>query len=142
MKRDLAITSSIVIPESDLSWVAVRSSGPGGQNVNKVSSKVELRFDLEGCRVLRPDVKERLRNLAKSKLDADGRVVVVSQLTRDQSRNAEDAAEKLCALVRAALVVPKVRRPTKRTRGSMERRLSAKKIDGAKKAGRKFRGEE
>lgn len=142
MRTILQVKPTLIIPESDLSWTAVRSSGPGGQNVNKVSSKVELRFDLEGCRVLRADVKERLRNLAKSKLDAEGKIVIVSQLTRDQSRNAEDAAEKLAELIRAALVVPKVRRPTKRTRGSTERRLSGKKIDGAKKAQRNFRGDE
>ncbi len=142
MKQDILVTSAIVIPESDLSWAAVRSSGPGGQNVNKVSSKVELRFDLEGSRVLRPEVKERLRALAKSKLDAEGRIVIVSQLTRDQSRNAEDAADKLAELVRAALVVPKKRRPTKRTRGSNERRIQGKKIDGAKKVQRRTRGDD
>lgn len=142
MKTDIQVTASIVIPESDLSWTAVRSSGPGGQNVNKVSSKVELRFDLEGSRALRPEVKERLRTLAKSKLDAEGRIVIVSQLTRDQSRNAQDAADKLAEWIRAALVVPKKRRPTKRTRGSNERRIQGKKIEGAKKIQRRTRGDE
>ena len=142
MKTDIQVTASIVIPESDLSWTAVRSSGPGGQNVNKVSSKVELRFDLAGSRALRPEVKERLRTLAKSKLDAEGRIVIVSQLTRDQSRNAQDAADKLAEWIRAALVVPKKRRPTKRTRGSNERRIQGKKIEGAKKIQRRTRGDE
>jgi ribosome-associated protein len=129
----LRIAAHVVIPASDLSWSAARSSGPGGQNVNKVASKVELRFDLEGTQALSPAVKARLRALAKHRLDAEGRVRMVSQRTRDQGRNLQDTLDKLTELVRAALVAPKPRRPTKPTRGSRVRRVEAKQRLAQKK---------
>src|SRR5688572_17022632 len=112
----LRIDARVVIPEGDLSWTAVRSSGPGGQHVNKTSTKVELRFDLPGTSALAPGAKARLRALARGRLDPEGKLLVVSQKTREQGRNLEDARERLAELVRQALIVPKTRRPTRPTR--------------------------
>ena len=137
MTSPLYVDPRVTLPGGDLAWTAVRSSGPGGQNVNKVSSKVELRFDLPGTRALGPEVKARLRAIAAHKLDAEGRVLLTSQRTRDQVKNLADAREKLAELVRRALFVPKTRRPTKPSRGSKERRLESKRHDARTKAGRK-----
>src|SRR5258708_6620961 len=137
MSTPLVINDKVTLPGHDLEWTAVRSSGPGGQNVNKVSSKIELSFDFEGSVALTDQAKARLRVIAKNTLDAEGRVFVTSQKTRDQSKNLDDAREKLKELVAKALVVPKTRRPTKPTKGSKVRRLTAKKKVGAKKAARK-----
>ena len=133
MIEPLEITARVRIPATDLSWTAVRSSGPGGQNVNKVASKVDLRFDLEGCQALAPIVKDRLRALAHGRLDQQGRVQIVCQDTRDQLRNLELARERLGALIRSALIAPKPRRPTKPTRGSQRRRIDAKQRQSRKK---------
>ncbi len=126
---------ALTIPAIDLAMRAVRSSGPGGQNVNKVSSKVELRFDLDGTAALDAGTKARLRAIAR--LDADGKVLVSSQAARDQPMNLEDARAKLAALVARALVVPKPRRPTRPTRGSRERRLEGKRRDSTIKKTRR-----
>lgn len=134
---DLRIDARVVIPAADLSWSAARSSGPGGQNVNRVASKVDLRFDLDGTVALAPPVKERLRRLAATRLDRDGRLVITSQLTRDQRRNLEDARQKLAALIRRALTPPRKRKPTKPSRGAQERRLKEKRIIAEKKAARR-----
>ncbi|MFK7992134.1 MAG: alternative ribosome rescue aminoacyl-tRNA hydrolase ArfB [Sandaracinaceae bacterium] len=133
---DLHISRSTVIPASDLSWSAARSGGPGGQNVNKVASKVDLRFDLPNCRALSPPVKARLRRLAANRLDADGRIMIASQVTRDQHRNLQDALQRLAELVRRALVPPKPRKKTKPSRGSVRRRLEGKKRNSDKKRNR------
>lgn len=127
----------VVLPVGDLSWSASRASGPGGQNVNKVSSKVELRFDLRGSQALSASVKARLQVIAGNAVDGEGSIRIVSQVTRDQGRNLDDAREKLALMVSRALVVPKRRRATKPTRGSTERRLQAKRVDSQKKQGRK-----
>lgn len=133
MSQPLVVDARVTLPGDDLTWTAVRSSGPGGQNVNKVSSRVDLRFDLAGTTALDPDTRERLRNLAKGRLDAEGRILLTSEKTRDQPRNLEDAREKLRALVLAALVVPKVRRATKPSRGAKRRRLEDKRHHATKK---------
>ncbi|MBK6696311.1 MAG: aminoacyl-tRNA hydrolase [Myxococcales bacterium] len=133
----LEIRPGIVIPAGDLSFEAVRASGPGGQNVNKVASKVDLRLDLDGTGALFPETKERLRALFKNALDADGRLCVTSQKTRDQGRNLEDARDKIRTMILAALTKPKARRKTRPTRGSVERRITEKKRRGETKAGRR-----
>lgn len=133
----LPVNQRITLPARDLSWSAVRASGAGGQNVNKVASKVELRFDLPATTALDGPVKTRLARLARNRLDADGRIVIVRQRHRDQARNLEDAREALAELVRAALVRPKKRRPTRPSRASKERRLEAKKARGATKRARR-----
>jgi ribosome-associated protein len=132
----LVINSQVVIPARHLSWTAVRSSGPGGQNVNKVASKVDLRFDLGGCDSLHHAVKARLYSLCRNKLDADGHVLITSQRTRDQLQNLQDAREKLAALIKTALVPPRPRRPTKPTYGSKLRRLEGKQRTKQKKQSR------
>lgn len=137
MSTPLVINDKVTLPGHDLEWTAVRSSGPGGQNVNKVSSKIELSFDFESTVAMSEPAKARLRVIAKNSLDAEGRVLVTSQKTRDQAKNLADARDKLKELVAKALVIPKKRKPTKPTKGSKVRRLTAKKKVGAKKAARK-----
>lgn len=128
--------AGVTVPERELEWSAVRSSGPGGQNVNKVSSKVELRFDFEASGSLSAAAKTRLRALAKNRLDADGRILIVSQVTRNQPKNLEDARERLVELIAAALVVPKKRRPTKPSKAMKAARLNNKRVQSAKKQSR------
>lgn len=133
MSTPLVINDQITLPASDLEWTAVRASGSGGQNVNKVSSKVELYFDFDSSIALADDAKARLRTLAKNLLDGEGRVLVKSEKTRDQAKNLADARAKIKDLVLKALTVPKKRKPTKPTRSSKKRRVDAKKKLGAKK---------
>lgn len=137
MATDLYVDDELVIPGDELSWHAVRASGPGGQNVNKVSTKVILRFDVRGSRVLSPAVKARLLKIAGGRLDAEGWVVMRSQQTRNRIRNLEDARERLAELIRQAKHVPKRRRPTKPTRGSQRRRMDGKRRQSDKKRDRK-----
>jgi ribosome-associated protein len=137
MAEALVVGPGIVLPAADLEWRAVRSSGPGGQNVNKVASKVELRFDLARTRALPDDVKRRLRALARGRLDAEGRLVVVSQRSRSQERNLDDARERLRRLVEAALTPPKPRAPTRPTSSSRRRRLEDKRRRGDTKRARR-----
>lgn len=125
-----------VIPDSAFDWKAVRASGPGGQNVNKVASKVELRVDLSRVPGLDDAARARLKALAASRIDAAGQLLITSQLTRDQGRNLADAKAKALDLVAQAAIVPKKRRPTKPSRAARARRLDAKKIDARRKASR------
>jgi ribosome-associated protein len=123
----IVITERVRVPAAALTMQAVRASGPGGQNVNKVASKIDLRVDLGAIEGLTDAARHRLRALAGRRLDADGRLQVTSQATRDQSRNLEDAREKVRALVAAAMPEPKRRRPSRPTAAARERRIESKK---------------
>lgn len=127
----------VTIPASDLDWTAVRASGPGGQNVNKVASKIVLRFDLKGTRALDEETKARLTRIAGSRVDKDGALIVTSQKTRDQPLNLIDARAKLASLILQALVRETPRRPTKPTRSSKRRRLDEKRKHSEKKSQRR-----
>lgn len=124
---DIRVSDQVVVPEAAIETKAVRASGPGGQNVNKLATKVQMWIDLERVLGLTGDDLPRIRGFLKSRLDADGRLLVMSQETRDQARNREDCASKVADLLRAALVRPKVRRRTRPTRASKERRIEAKR---------------
>jgi len=136
MTEPIRIARGVLVPAAALEWRAVRSSGPGGQNVNKVSSKVELRVELGVVTGLDPGARARLSALAASKLDSKGRLVVTSQRTRDQPRNLEDARAKVQRLVERALRVPRPRRLTAPSRGAVERRLKSKHVRGTVKRAR------
>jgi ribosome-associated protein len=123
----IVVTESIRVPPAAVRMRAVRASGPGGQNVNKVASKVDLRVDLDAIEGLADAARQRLRALARHRLDAQGRLWITSQATRDQGRNLEDARDKIRALVTAALVEPKRRRPSRPSAAARERRLESKK---------------
>ena len=127
----------VEIPESDLEWSASRSSGPGGQHVNKSSTRVDLRFDLEGTEALSDEVKARLRKIAKGRFDADGRLVIFSQDTRSQTRNLEEARTRLAELIEKALKPPPPPRKKKKvSRAAKRRRLESKRKHSQKKRNR------
>jgi len=127
MAEPLVVCPGVVVPEEAMEVRAVRSSGPGGQNVNKVASKVELRVDLARIIGLEASALQRLRAMAAGALAADGWMRVTSQRTRDRRLNLEDAMDKVRTLVRRALVRPTPRRKTRPTRTSVERRIDDKK---------------
>src|SRR5262245_10760624 len=120
-------TEQIAIDESELAETFVRASGPGGQNVNKVATAVQLRFDVRHSPSLPHDVRIRLERLAGQRLTRDGVLVITAQRYRTQERNREDARERLIELIREAAVRPKPRRPMRPTAGSRERRIERKK---------------
>jgi ribosome-associated protein len=123
----IRITDRISIEERELEERFVRASGPGGQNVNKLSSAVQLRFDVRGSPSLSADVRMRLERMAGRRLTRDGVLVIMAQRHRTQERNRQDALDRLIELIQRASVAPTPRRPTKPTRGSRERRLATKK---------------
>jgi ribosome-associated protein len=137
MPAPIVVDEHVHVPATAVQVTAVRASGPGGQNVNKVSSKVELRVDLSAIAGLDPDALARLTALAAPRLDADGQLLVTSQRTRDRERNLEDACEKVRVLIRKAMVKPVLRRPTKPSRGSVRRRLEDKRKTSERKQTRK-----
>jgi ribosome-associated protein len=132
----LHVSHTIQIPESELVESFVRASGPGGQNVNKVASAVELRFDVARSPVLPDALRARLLARSDRRLTSDGVLVIQASRFRDQARNREDARERLADIIRAALHVPKKRVATKPTRASKERRIASKKKRAKHKQGR------
>jgi ribosome-associated protein len=136
MADPIRVSPEVVVPASAVSWRAVRSSGPGGQNVNKVASKVELRVDLTLIHGLPAPARARLDRLAAARLDSSGRLLVTSQRTRDQGRNLEDARDKVRRLVAEALRQPKTRRPTRPSASARNARLRGKQEAGLRKRAR------
>ena len=127
----IRITDDIAIDENEITESFVRSSGPGGQNVNKLSTAVQVRFDVRRSPSLPNDVAVRLMRLAGSRLTKDGVIVITAQSHRTQERNRADARDRLIAMIREAAVVPVKRRATKPTRASREKRLESKKHRGS-----------
>ena len=123
----IRVTPGIAIDEHEIEESFVRASGPGGQNVNKLATAVQLRFNVRGSPSLPDGVRERLEHLAGSRLTRDGYLVIIAQRHRMQGRNREDALQRLIDLIRRAAIAPRVRRPTKPTKAARERRVEAKK---------------
>jgi ribosome-associated protein len=123
----LVVSEHIAIPDEELEWKFIRSSGPGGQNVNKVASAVQLRFLLPQNTSLPAAVRSRLQRLAGQRLVDDGSILFTARTERSQEQNRRAALERLADLVRAALIEPKIRKKTRPTRASKERRIDTKK---------------
>jgi ribosome-associated protein len=123
----LIVSTDISIPDEELEWKFIRASGPGGQNVNKVSSAVQLRFLLPLNTSLPVQARNRLRQLAGQKMVDDGSILFSARSERSQEQNRRAALERLASLIRAALVEPKIRKKTRPTRASKERRIDSKK---------------
>lgn len=132
----LEINSRLQIPEQEFHWSFARSGGPGGQNVNKVASKAELRWNVAATPSLPDDVKVRFMARARKRITVDGELILTSQRHRDQGRNREDCLEKLRALIMHAAIPPRSRKPTRPTRASRLHRLKAKKHRSATKQAR------
>ena len=132
----IEVTPGIALDDSEIELSFIRASGPGGQNVNKVSSAVQLRFDIGRSPSLPPAVRERLRTLAGNRVSRDGVLVITAHRFRSQEQNRRDAVERLVALVREAAHPPRPRRPTRPTRASRVRRLEHKRRRGEAKRAR------
>lgn len=133
----MEITPTLQIDERELQLDFVRASGPGGQNVNKVATAVQLRFDIVNSPALASDVKGRLIRLAENRVNTDGVLLIEAKRFRTQEQNREDAIQRFIELVRRALIPPKPRKKTKPTAASKARRLQAKKVKGEIKRLRK-----
>jgi ribosome-associated protein len=132
----LIVTPDVSIPDEEFEWKFIRSSGPGGQNVNKVASAVQLRFLLPRNTSLPVAARNRLRRMAGQKLIDDGTILISARSERSQEQNRRDALERLAELIRAALIEPKLRKKTRPTKASKERRIESKKRRGTTKQGR------
>lgn len=129
----MEINSNLSLPDGEMKFTFVRASGPGGQNINKVASAAQLRFDLRSSASLSEEVKERLARLAGKRMNSDGVLVIEARRYREQERNRVDAEQRLAVLIRKALVVPQPRHATRPTRASKARRLETKKRHAATK---------
>lgn len=136
----MKITNSITIDDDELVEDFIRASGPGGQNVNKVASAVQLRFDAANSPAISPELFPKLKKLAGQRMTLDGVIIITANRFRTQERNREDARERLSALIRQAATPVKKRRPTRPTKGSKERRLSSKKKHAQTKTSRQRPG--
>ncbi len=123
----IRVNAQISLDEREIEESFVRASGPGGQNVNKLSTAVQLRFDVRGSPSLPAQVKERLGRLAGTRLTRDGVLVITARSHRTQARNRADALDRLLELIRRAAIAPRARRPTRPTKASRERRIETKK---------------
>jgi len=132
----IEITPTLKIDEHELQFDFVRASGPGGQNVNKVATAVQLRFDIANSPSLASEIKGRLIQLSGNRVNTDGVLLIEAKRFRTQEQNREDAIRRFVDLVRKALTEPKSRKKTKPTKASQEKRLTAKKRRGAIKKGR------
>ena len=142
MARSLIVNSRITIPATELIVTFARSSGPGGQNVNKVNSKATLRWNVASTQVLSPPVISRFLRKFPNRITQDGDLLISSDRYRDQARNVTDCHEKLRQLIQSALLVPQSRKSTQPTRGSVERRLQGKREKSKRKQLRKFRSQD
>jgi len=138
----LVVDANLEIPRSELSFRASRAGGPGGQHVNTSSTRVELLWNVERSRALDSDQRARLCEKLAARIDGEGNVRVVASANRSQLRNREEAETRLATLVRRALMVPKARRKTRPTKGSVEARLRAKKEHSRRKQNRRFQGDD
>jgi ribosome-associated protein len=138
----ILVDDSVKVPCEALAFKAVRAGGPGGQNVNKVSSKVELRINIKAIEGIIPAALERLRHAVRNQLDAEGWWIVLASRTRDQGRNLEEAREKVRLAILKAQVPPTPRRATRPTRASQVRRLDGKRRAAEQKRSRKTGGED
>jgi ribosome-associated protein len=130
MAGKIFVTPTLLLDEAELEEVFVRAPGPGGQNVNKVATAVQLRFPLERTTTLPDDVRRRLRGLAGRRVSSDGWLIIEANRFRSQARNREDARDRLVELIRKAAHPPKPRKPTRPSAGAKERRLSDKRARG------------
>jgi ribosome-associated protein len=133
----MEITDTLAIPDDELQFTFARSGGPGGQNVNKVSSKATLHWDLTVNTSLPPEAKERLRARQANRLTTEGKLVIQAQRHRDQAKNVEDCRARLREMVLEALTPPRRRKATRPTKGSKRRRLAEKRQQSARKEGRR-----
>ena len=131
----MSISHPIVIPESEVEFTAIRAQGPGGQNVNKVSCAIHLRFDIAASS-LSDYIKEKLLKLNDQRITKDGVIVIKAQQSRSLEKNKQEALQRLLELVESAAIIQKLRRPTKPTRSSQTRRLESKNTRGRVKATR------